>query len=195
MSGGSWSQLGSTAESDLTSGDTLRVEVSGTTISPYINGSQTGTPGDQSDPGGIASGYAGITGYSTGGGNGDNFEGGNLGSTPDTLTSTNIVSGNPISGEPSLGQTHGLASTNVVIDNPILGEPVIGSSGTDNLLSDDIFVSIPFLGEPAFAQEHKLTADSVFASIPFLGEPTVTEIPKSLPPLSISRRMMHMLVR
>lgn len=75
---GSWTQLGSTGNTFSTN-DTVRIEAEGTTITPNINGSTTGTPGAQTDSA-LSSGSAGISGYDDGEGMRlDNWEGGNIG--------------------------------------------------------------------------------------------------------------------
>jgi hypothetical protein len=78
MVSGTWAQLGSDGAS-WTINDVARLEVSGTTLTPTINGSTLSPPGAQTDSS-IASGYAGITGYSNSTASRiDNWEGGNLG--------------------------------------------------------------------------------------------------------------------
>lgn len=82
---GSYTQLGSTG-GNFTNGQTLRIEASGTTITPKINGSTISPPGAQTDSS-ISSGYAGIAGS---GNNAvsrlDTWEGGNIGGGAATLT-------------------------------------------------------------------------------------------------------------
>lgn len=82
---GTETQIGASGTSWVPSNGSLtqRLEVSGSTLTPLINGSTTGTPGVQTDAS-IASGSAGIAGWSFNSGNrlftqGDNWEGGNLG--------------------------------------------------------------------------------------------------------------------
>ena len=74
---GTWSQLGSEGTVGA-NGQIIRLSVSGTTLTPTINGVTTNTPGAQTDNS-IASGRAGLSGYSAGTANRlDNWEGGNL---------------------------------------------------------------------------------------------------------------------
>lgn len=73
-----WTQKGSSGGACATN-DTLKLEISGTTLTPYKNGGTISPPGAQTDSS-IASGYAGITGYSSGTSQRfDTWEGGNLG--------------------------------------------------------------------------------------------------------------------
>ena len=76
---GVWAQLGSDGGA-FEVGDVIRLEVSGNTLTPKINGSTTGTPGQQTDSSSpIASGYAGLCGYDLSVNNRiDNWQGGNL---------------------------------------------------------------------------------------------------------------------
>jgi hypothetical protein len=86
---GSWTQLGSAGSTGFSGGDTLTLEVSGTTLSPKLNGSAYSDIGDQTDSS-LSSGYAGIVGYgqsSPVNTNADTWEGGNLSTLTDyTLT-------------------------------------------------------------------------------------------------------------
>lgn len=76
--GGSWTQLGNNGSAFLAS-EVARIEASGTTITPYINGVIENPPGAQTD-GSISSGSAGLCGYNTVASNlVDDWEGGNLG--------------------------------------------------------------------------------------------------------------------
>lgn len=89
MVSGSWTQLGSTAGQFAVS-DIVRIEAEGTTITPYVDGSSTGTPGAQTDSS-LSSGAAGLCGYDSGSGTRiDDWEGGNLGSSPITGTVNQI---------------------------------------------------------------------------------------------------------
>jgi len=90
---GTYTQLGSTAEYNFADNDVLRIEASGTTITPLKNGSQSETPGAQTDSS-HSSGYAGVTGWD------DeaavirlySWEGGNLGgSDPTPSVSDNLT--------------------------------------------------------------------------------------------------------
>lgn len=77
MSGG-WTQLGSNAAAAAVS-DVVRIEASGTTITPKKNGSTTGTPGAQTNST-LSSGAAGVCGWDNDVNSRlDNWEGGNLG--------------------------------------------------------------------------------------------------------------------
>lgn len=79
---GTWTQLG-TDGSAWSAGATCRLDANGTTITPKINGSAV-TPGAQTDSG-IASGSAGLSGYSNSSSTTlDNWEGGNI-SVPASL--------------------------------------------------------------------------------------------------------------
>lgn len=75
---GTWTQLGSAGSAFVTA-DEIRLEVSGTTITPTRNGSGTGTPGAQTDSA-LSSGFAGVAGYADiTDFRMDNWEGGDLG--------------------------------------------------------------------------------------------------------------------
>lgn len=74
--GATWTQL-STSTTDVADGDTLRLEVSGTTLTARLNGSTTNAPASQTDSA-IASGYAGLCGYDNSTPRIDDWEGGNL---------------------------------------------------------------------------------------------------------------------
>ena len=88
---GTWTQLGSDG-SGAANGDTIRIESNGTTQTPKINGSATGTPGAQTDSS-LASGKAGISGWGAASTlRGDNFEGGNLGGTANSKSVSGTVS-------------------------------------------------------------------------------------------------------
>lgn len=62
---GSFTQIGSTGTGGIANGQLIRLEIEGTTLRPFINGSQTGTPGNQTDAT-YASGVPGI--YTSGAG-------------------------------------------------------------------------------------------------------------------------------
>ncbi len=68
-------KLGSTYSRTLTDGDTIKLEVSGTTLTPYHNGTALATQDDSS----LSAGYAGL--YIAGAGGSfpmDDWEGGNV---------------------------------------------------------------------------------------------------------------------
>lgn len=76
--GGAWTELGSAGLS-MSAGDTLRLEISGTTLTPLRNGSLITALGTKTDSS-ISSGYAGICGYSQSvDARLDNWQGGNIG--------------------------------------------------------------------------------------------------------------------
>jgi hypothetical protein len=78
MEAGVWTQIGSMGTLTVTVNDIMRLEASGTTLTPTINGSTTGTPGAQTNEA-LAGGYAGVTGYhNTDYLRMDDWEGGNL---------------------------------------------------------------------------------------------------------------------
>lgn len=80
MVGGTWTSLAESGPHGSV-GQVWRIEVSGTTITPIVNGS-THAMGAVTDSS-ISSGSAGIIGFHTGTGTrGDDWEGGNLGGTP-----------------------------------------------------------------------------------------------------------------
>jgi hypothetical protein len=78
VSGGTWTQLGWTG-SNYDNGYVMRLEISGTTLTPKLNGavnSEIGAVEDET----LASGYAGVSGYSSSIATRlDDWEGGNLG--------------------------------------------------------------------------------------------------------------------
>ena len=59
---GTWTQLGSSGSVAWAAGNTLRIEASGTTITPYRNGSVYSSIGAQTDSA-LSSGYGGMTGW------------------------------------------------------------------------------------------------------------------------------------
>jgi hypothetical protein len=79
---GSWTQIGAAGAASST-GDVMRLEVSGTTLTPMVNGAELDPPGAQTDAT-IASGSGGLSGFSTGHpqGVGDTWETGNLAGAP-----------------------------------------------------------------------------------------------------------------
>lgn len=85
-------QLGSTT-AKWTNGITAKITAVGTTITPYINGSTTGTPGAQTDASdNITAGYAGIAAWGDNTINKiDDWEGGNLGSADYTISKSEGV--------------------------------------------------------------------------------------------------------
>ena len=81
MVAGTWTQLGSLGAA-LAVNAVLRLEVSGTTLTPKVNGSTQSPPGAQTDSA-LASGAAGLSGYSASTAMRlDDWEGGNLGGGP-----------------------------------------------------------------------------------------------------------------
>ena len=81
MVSGTWTQLGSTGAA-LSANDLLRLEISGTTLTPKVNGSTQSPPGTQTDSA-LSSGAAGLSGYSLSTAMRlDDWEGGNLAGTP-----------------------------------------------------------------------------------------------------------------
>ena len=73
--GATWTQLGSTGLNGSDAGDTEKLDANGSTLTPTINGSGTGTPGAQTDTT-YTTGAPGITWFDsvTPAGNWDNFE-------------------------------------------------------------------------------------------------------------------------
>jgi hypothetical protein len=81
MVSGTWTQIGDTG-ANWEDGDTVWLEVEGTTLTPKVNGSTDPDIGAQTDSS-IASGSAGLSGYNDGAANLiDDWEGGNLGAGP-----------------------------------------------------------------------------------------------------------------
>lgn len=77
MVSGSWTQLGVRSNDDIV-GKLMRVEVSGTTLTPLLDGVLEDPPGVQTDAA-ISSGAAGVSGWNDQPtGRIDNWEGGNL---------------------------------------------------------------------------------------------------------------------
>ncbi|MCB9135150.1 MAG: hypothetical protein H6636_06975 [Anaerolineales bacterium] len=75
MMGGTWTQLGAALGSE-TVGNTIKLEVVGTTLTYYRNGSSRATRTDSA----ISAGYAGVSGYgSSNSSRVDDWEGGNVG--------------------------------------------------------------------------------------------------------------------
>ena len=78
MVSGSFTTLASSSSNIPGANDVLRIEASGTTITPKVNGTTDSDLGAQTDSA-ISSGSAGICGYgSSSGTRGDDFEGGNV---------------------------------------------------------------------------------------------------------------------
>lgn len=81
---GTYTQFGSTG-SGFASNDVVRIEASGTTITPKLNGTTDTSVGGAVTDSSIASGAAGIGGYGVVGASGtriDDWEGGDLGAVP-----------------------------------------------------------------------------------------------------------------
>jgi formylmethanofuran:tetrahydromethanopterin formyltransferase len=79
---GTNTNLGTTASDNAVNNDVIRIEASGTTLTPKINGSTTNTPGAQTDSA-LSSGYVGFMGNGNGSSSVvrmDDWEGGNLSS-------------------------------------------------------------------------------------------------------------------
>ena len=79
MVSGTWTQLGAIG-TGLAANDVIRLEISGTTLTPKVNGVTKSPPGAQTDSA-LSSGAAGLSGYSASTSNRlDDWEGGSLGS-------------------------------------------------------------------------------------------------------------------
>lgn len=85
---GSYTGIANSPGSSFSATDTVRLEVSGTTLTPKLNGSTDGDLGAQTDSS-ISSGSAGVAGAGTASNvsRGDNWEGGNLGGGGPAATS------------------------------------------------------------------------------------------------------------
>jgi len=150
-------QLGSSASHTAAVSEVFRIEVSGTTITPTIDGSTTGTPGAQTDSG-LSSGNGGMYAYGDSTtARADDWEAGDLGGA-DALTASDVTSGTPIVDTTTIGQTHALTSADVTAGAPTTDTPTIG-------------------------QTHVLSATEVTSGTPTLDAPTLTE-PQQLSPAS-----------
>lgn len=107
---GVYTQLGSKG-SPFAVSDVIRLEVSGTTLTPKINGSTSGTPGAQTDSA-LSSGSAGIGGAgSSSSSRIDNWEGGNLGAAGITATLAKTLQGATLSAAGALALSGSLTKT------------------------------------------------------------------------------------
>ncbi len=136
MVSGTWTQLGSLGAA-LSANDVLRLEVSGTTLTPKVNGATQSPPGAQSDSA-LSSGAGGLSGYSVSTSMRlDDWEGGNLAAPAITRPRRIMVSG--LGG--SISGTRGRLAVVRWFDPPAVGAqttfsrfyilPVIGS-GSDH---------------------------------------------------------------
>jgi hypothetical protein len=134
---GTWTQIGS-AGGAWSNSDVLRLEVSGTTLTPKRNGSTYSTIGAQTDSS-ISSGYAGLSGYEVSGGTGDNWEGGNLSSSGNpSVSDSTAVSETVTLLVPQLYRS--VSDSATVTDTPSLSVPTEGAvviSVTDSVAVTD----------------------------------------------------------
>lgn len=122
MVGGVWTELGYAQNVGNWNGATLRLEVSGTTLTPKLNGSVITAIGAKTDSS-LTSGRAGICGY----GNKiacllDNWEGGNLGSSGSNGSANITLGAATVTAAGSVGVNGALSKT--------LGAATLSASGS-----------------------------------------------------------------
>lgn len=91
--------------------------------------------------------------------------------TTDDLTATNITTGSPTLGTPSITQTHILTATGITTSAPVLGPPAIGQSHI--LDASGITTSNPVLGTPTLGNIHALVASDISTGNPTLDAPGI----------------------
>jgi hypothetical protein len=192
MTNGSWDQLG--AGTGKSTGDVVRIEAEGTTITPKINGS-TSDIGAQTDSS-HSSGYAGWHHWQTEGFI-DDWEGGNISAGGnDALTSTNTTAGSPSVGSSTISQAHAITASGTTAQAPTAGTsalsqnhvltasgttaqaPTVGTptvSESSELSADDTTAGSPSVGSSAITQAHGLTASGVTAQAPVIDSSTITQ--------------------
>ena len=127
MVGGVWTELGYAQNVGNWNGATLRLEVSGTTLTPKLNGSVITAIGAKTDSS-LASGRAGICGY----GNKiacllDNWEGGNLGAAAQSIA-PNFVSGAATIYAPTLTPGARTVAPNAISSAATVYSPTVSGS-------------------------------------------------------------------
>ena len=172
MVGGTWTGIAeSIGVGAWANGDVLRLEVSGTTLTPKRNGTLIAALGTKTDSS-LSSGKVGICGYdalSTC--RLDNFEGGNLGGGAVALTASNITTGAATVGAATIGQVHALAAAGIATGAPTLGAPSM--SGSAALTATGITTGAPAAGAASLGQKHALAATGIATGAPALGTPGV----------------------
>lgn len=154
---GGWTQIGDTDATDGAVNEVIRLEVSGTNLSPKINGALWGQ-GVKSDDA-IASGYAGLSVYGYGATLIDDFEGGNLDTEPSISVSDSIG----VTDTPTMGGVPNISVTDSVqvTDNPTLGG-VPNISVTDSVgLIDTPTVQLEAPGEYSVSVIDSITVSDV----------------------------------
>lgn len=93
------------------------------------------------------------------------------GAGTDNLTATNIVTGSPVLGTPTIGQVHALLADSIVTEAPVFGTPTIAQIHA--LVAENIVTGAPVLDTPILGQAHVLAAVGIITGAPQLGTPTL----------------------
>lgn len=96
---------------------------------------------------------------------------GGLGEQASALTASNLRTGSPVIGTPSIGQVHALSASNLRTGSPVIGTPTIGQKHA--LVATSLRTGSPVIGAPAIGQKHVLTATSLRTGSPVIGTPTL----------------------
>jgi len=112
-----------------------------------------------------------------------NDDGGEIGAYKHDLTSTNITTGAPTLGAPtleSIGNADNLTATNIVTGAPTLGAPTVGivyviddiilewADAVHALTATNIITGVPTLGAPTIDPVHKINAAGILTGLPIL---------------------------
>lgn len=94
----------------------------------------------------------------------------------DALTATDITTGAPALGSPTLGQSHTLTASGITSGAPALGAPTLGQ--THVLMASGLTSGAPALGSPALSQDvvHTLVAVGLTSGTPTLGAPALGQV-------------------
>lgn len=130
---GSYTDIASNG-TNFAAGITIKLSVSGTTLTPTKDGSSTGTPGAQTDSS-ISSGYAGISGYGTGASRLDTWEGGNN-------SSVTAKSGSDTLGVQASEGTTGIAGSSTQTDTDAVSFTEAASVAASSTRTDTNDVSV-----------------------------------------------------
>jgi hypothetical protein len=167
--------LGTYVDASFTAGatKTLRLEVEGSSLRAYIDGTQRITATDAT----YSSGSPGLAHYmaSTGGTYAamDDWTATDLvaaGGAEQNLTATGIATGAPTVGTPALGQTHVLTATGITA-SPTVGAPALGQ--THALTATGIATGAPSVGTPALGLIVALSATGTATGAPTVGAPAI----------------------
>jgi hypothetical protein len=85
------------------------------------------------------------------------------------LTATDITTGTPALGTPSISSIAALTASGITTGAPVVGTP--SASGSAALVATGMATGAPSLGSPAIQQRHALAATGVATGAPVLGSP------------------------